>query len=221
MKIKLQIERFNPEADEKPGFQNFTVDADKQSTILEALLQIYENQDSTLAFRYGCRYKYCGLCSVRADGKAVLACLTRVKNGMKLQPLNHLPVIRDLAVDRRYLYELLRKQEIYVKPKPKKEFETLKLDEAYRVLSSCTECLCCLSSCSNYSYKDEGFAGPYLFVKLARLQLDPRNEVDRKQQAKRLGLDRCLSCSSFKRKRCVPCPAGISIYKHALLKLVG
>ena len=39
-------------------------------------------------------------------------------------------------------------------------------------------------------------AGPYLLVKLAQLQLDPRDTADRREQARDLGLDQCADCRS-------------------------
>ncbi len=86
-KIEIKILRYDPDNGKRKKFVTYSIEKNKNSTILEGLLQIYEKNDSTLAFSYGCRVKNCGLCAVNVDGKPRYACVTRIKAGMKISPL--------------------------------------------------------------------------------------------------------------------------------------
>lgn len=179
------------------------------STVLEVLQAIEENDDDTLAVRYGCRYKQCGLCAVSVNGNPRMACMTKVKENMVIKPLDKLPVHQDLVVERRFITEKIREDKLIptrlngeISPITSKEFD---------ILSKCTECQSCLSACPEYSYeKMNKFAGPLFFVKLAQLQNHPQNEENYHAKAKEMGMESCEDC-----KGC-PCPYGIPIKKLAI-----
>jgi len=95
----VEVFRFNPECDKKPEFQQYKVPYDKQKTVLDVLEYIYENLDRTLAFREACRSGYCGICTIKVNGKACLACATYMSKKMKIEPISEQKVIRDLVVD--------------------------------------------------------------------------------------------------------------------------
>lgn len=92
----------------------FRLPGDEKMTVLQALQQIYEEQDPTLAFEYSCRYGRCGLCAVEVNGKPRLACTTFLQEGeTTIGPLSNLPVLRDLVIDRRPLENLIAAKQIY------------------------------------------------------------------------------------------------------------
>jgi fumarate reductase iron-sulfur subunit len=95
----VQVFRFNPQHDGKPVFQEFKVPYDEKKTVLDALRYIYENIDSSLAFRESCQSGVCGLCGLCVNGTACLACATYMTQKMKIEPLRGRTVIRDLVVD--------------------------------------------------------------------------------------------------------------------------
>ncbi|SPD74108.1 conserved hypothetical protein [uncultured Desulfobacterium sp.] len=99
--ISIKILRYNPENCDIGHYESYRIEANTNSTILEGLLQVYERYDSTLAFSYGCRVKNCGLCAVNVDGRPHYACVTRIRDGMRISPLKNLPVIKDLIFERR------------------------------------------------------------------------------------------------------------------------
>jgi succinate dehydrogenase/fumarate reductase-like Fe-S protein len=76
--IKISIRRYDPETDGEPRWADYAVPGSERTTVLEALMHIYEHVDSTLAFRFGCRFNKCGLCAVEVDGKPRMACFTDV-----------------------------------------------------------------------------------------------------------------------------------------------
>src|SRR3972149_6037424 len=110
--------RYDPTRDGEPRPQRFVVPTEKGATVQQALMHIYEELDSTLAFRCGCRYRYCGLCALEVDGKPGLACLTPLRDGQVLKPLRHLPVLRDLVVDRSWVFDTMRSLQLYIPDVP-------------------------------------------------------------------------------------------------------
>ena len=210
---RVNISRFNPDTDTTPRLQEYNITGEERKSVLQALIHIYEEIDPTLAFRFGCRFNRCGLCSMQIDGKPRLACLTEVGEGMVLEPLSHLPVLRDLVIDRSLFYDCLKSLQLYIPFDDNATVpQTILEPKEHKSLISCFECLACLAGCPYYDYRDKSFGGPYLFVKLAILHSDPRDNVDRVAQARALGVERCRQCD----KCHLYCPMGISIYKDAI-----
>ena len=100
--ITLTIVRTNPEMGMKPKKVKYTIPYADKMRVMDALNYIRENIDSSLAFRWSCRYyAKCGTCAVMINGKPGLTCLEPARDGMTVAPLDNFPVIRDLVVDRR------------------------------------------------------------------------------------------------------------------------
>ncbi len=102
-RVRLKIQRYNPQVDETPHYEAFSVPVqDEKMNLLQALEVIYQTQDESLAFRrYSCGIQYCNSCLMRVNGKPSHACLTIVNPGEEYEvaPLNGKRVIRDLIVD--------------------------------------------------------------------------------------------------------------------------
>lgn len=99
--ITVIIVRRNPETKMKPTKVSYVVPYGDRMRVLDALNFIRENYDSTLAFRFSCRfYAKCGTCAAMVDGKPVLTCYEPAHDQMLIEPLANLPVIRDLVVER-------------------------------------------------------------------------------------------------------------------------
>ncbi|MBI5166502.1 MAG: hypothetical protein HY998_02000 [candidate division NC10 bacterium] len=217
-RAKIRISRFNPDIDKTPYWQEYQVPWEKGDTVLGALIYIYEELDPTLAFRFGCRYKKCGLCAVEVEGRPRLACLAGLKKEMEVSPLRNLPIARDLAIDRGFFYHRLAELKLYIPEQESMKWPAvIKEGIQHKRLIGCVECLSCLSACPHYDYRDTTFGGPYLFVKLAQLHFDSRDKIDRRFQARTLGIERCKGCRYW--GRCVPCTSGIPIFKDAIRPL--
>lgn len=213
MNITVSIQRSN--SSEAPQWVDYRVPAGERTTVLEALMHIYEHIDPTLAFRFGCRFNKCGLCAVEVNGRPRMGCFTEVREGMKIAPLARMPVARDLVVDRAGFFEALRELQLYIPPQESlSEPQTLIEPETHRALLHCVECLACNSTCPNYEF-GKSLGGPYVFVKLAQLHLDPRNTLDRRSQARALGIADCAECG-----KCY-CIHGINIHRDAIGTLLG
>ncbi len=216
MNLQVSVQRYNPETNGKPEWQEYSVPATDRMSVLEALMYIYENLDPTLAFRFGCRFNKCGLCAVEVDGRPRMGCFTEIKNGARIGPLKHMPIVRDLVIDRTAYFNALRELQLFIPEQEQpQEPQVLVEPDARKRLLHCVECLACNATCSNYDFKKNPLVGPYVFVKLAQLHLDPRNTIDRRKQAEDLGVRNCFTC-----KGC-SCIHGINLKKDVLGTLVG
>jgi succinate dehydrogenase/fumarate reductase iron-sulfur protein len=216
MSIKISIRRYDPGTDHEPRWVEYKVPGGERATVLETLAHIYEHVDSTLAFRFGCRFNKCGLCAVEVDGQPRIACFTDIEDGMKIAPLSGMPIVRDLVIDRGAFFEGLRKLELYIPEQSGADApQVLQQSEIHKKLLGCVECLACNASCPEYDFERNPVAAPYVFAKLAQLQLDPRNVIDRRRQARELGLEKCRECC---RCRCIH---GIHIQRDVFGVLSG
>jgi len=211
----LLIERFEPKVDLKPYLAEYVVKVSPGGTVLEAISYVRERLDTTLAIRATCRFKNCGLCAVTIDDNPKISCLTRFKSGLKVGPLKKLPVIKDLVVDRRFLIALFRTHQLYVMGNGDIKVTDSDLSEKWRSLIKCRDCLCCLAACPKRQGINSDFIGPYIFLKLALLHFDPRDNQDRKKQAQSLGIENCKDCGQCR------CPYGILIFKNAVIPLLS
>ena len=213
--VTISVERYDPECRDGPVLKAYQVPTEEGATVMGALLYIYENYDSSLAFRYGCRNESCGLCAMDIDGKPGLACTTPLKEGMVVRPLQKLPVARDLVVDRQWIMPFLKQFDLFVPERNTRVWpERLTVPAEHVRLTACTECLSCLADCPSYEPGLADRGGPYHFVKLAQLYWDPRNQIDRQAQAAQLDIARCAACHSCW------CPVGVPIYRMAVAPLM-
>ena len=100
--VTAKVFRFNPETDLYPTYKTYTVPCTERMQVLQALKEIYEKQDRTLAFRaFSCGHKMCRNCMMMVNGAAKFSCMTIVKPGdsFTLEPLAGYPIIRDLVID--------------------------------------------------------------------------------------------------------------------------
>lgn len=199
----IRISRFNPETDPGPALREYRLPrTEEKKTVLEALLAIYEEVDSTLLFQFGCRYELCGKCAVKVNGRPALACKTPLEDLSILEPLDGFPVIRDLAVDRTGILGELRRQEIALSPR--EGMGTAIQPPGYFRLLRCNECLSCLSVCPVFLQgRPEG--GALFNVRAAELHRDVRDGKERTEQMRSSFLcTTCQACTAF-------CAAGIAM----------
>jgi succinate dehydrogenase/fumarate reductase iron-sulfur protein len=99
--IKVDIVRNNPDTGMKPVKVSYEIPWQERMRVLDVLNYVRDNIDSTLAFRFSCRYyAKCGICSAMVNGKPVLTCYEPARDGMVIAPLETFPVVRDLVIDR-------------------------------------------------------------------------------------------------------------------------
>lgn len=182
MEYTFRILRYDPLKNDFPRFQEFHYETQEKKLLLEALMDIRNDQDATLAFRYSCREAVCGSCAMVINGKFDLACRIDVASlGSSLiiiEPLPNLEVEKDLVVNMEPFWEALRRIEPFIQPGeriPEKEhrIEDKKMDKILQFIN-CIMCGCCYSACPVAS-RDEQYLGPAALAKLYRLVRDPRD----------------------------------------------
>jgi len=206
--ITLQVSRFDPAVDAEPHFEEYAVRVNEGARVLHALHAVRDGHDPTLTYRYCCGSGQCGSCAVRVNGTPVLACMEEARDGMTVEPLD-LPVLKDLTVDMGPVIAKIAR----ICPAPGAELPTKEEIEAIKPLRDCIECLSCVSACPALQVTE--FAGPTVLRQEMRLALDPRDSVDRIDDAIEKGLFYCTTC-----RRCLEvCPKEINIPGKAIEKL--
>ena len=185
---EFQVYRWNPDDGRNPRLDTYFVDmSDCGPWVLVGVVWINNTLDSTLTFRRSCREGVCGSCSMNIAGQNTLACTKSmsedVPNGepLRVLPLPHQPVVKDLVPDLTNFYAQLALIEPWlqtVSPTPQKEWrqsheDRAKLDGLYE----CILCACCSTSCPSYWWNSERFLGPAALIQAARWVNDSRDEA--------------------------------------------
>ncbi len=182
MKYTFRILRYDPQQDENPRFQDFLYETEEEKSILEALMDIRNEQDCTLSFRYSCREAICGSCGLVINGNFDLACragLGPLKSSLiHIEPLPNLEIEKDLVVNMDPFWEALYSVEPYLHtdgelPEKEHRIEDKEMDKILQYIN-CILCGCCYSACPVAS-RDERYLGPAALAKLYRLVRDPRD----------------------------------------------
>ncbi len=109
---QFKIYRWNPDEGKNPVIDTYTIDLDQCGTmVLDALIKIKNEIDTTLTFRRSCREGICGSCAMNIDGTNTLACLKpieEVRGAVRIYPLPHMPVVKDLVPDLTHIYAQYR-----------------------------------------------------------------------------------------------------------------
>jgi succinate dehydrogenase / fumarate reductase, iron-sulfur subunit len=182
---EFQIYRFNPEDGRNPRIDSFLVDRKEFGPmVLDALIHIKNRIDPTLTFRRSCREGVCGSCAMNIDGTNGLACTTSiddVSGVVRVYPLPHLPVIKDLVPDLTVFYAQHASIQPWLKtdsPTPQTEWRQSHADRAQLDgLYECILCACCSTSCPSYWWNSERYLGPAALLQARRWLIDSRDEA--------------------------------------------
>ena len=191
--MQVSIYRYNPDVEQDPSMQDYTVDLPEGRDLMVLdLLELVKQQDSTVSYRRSCREGVCGSDGVNMNGTNGLACITPVSEIAKggklvLRPLPGLPVMRDLVVDMTQFYKQYEKIQPYVinnDPPPAQERlqtpeERAELDGLYE----CILCACCTTSCPSFWWNPEKFIGPAGLLQAYRFLADSRDTATEERLA--------------------------------------
>ena len=182
---EYHIYRWSPDDGQNPRMDTYQVNtADCGPMILDGLIWIKNHVDPTLTFRRSCREGVCGSCAMNIDGTNTLACTKAIddeKAPVKIYPLPHQPVVKDLVPDLTNFYAQYASIEPWLKtvsPAPEKEWlqsheDRVKLDGMYE----CILCACCSTSCPSYWWNSERYLGPAALLQANRWVQDSRDET--------------------------------------------
>jgi succinate dehydrogenase / fumarate reductase iron-sulfur subunit len=182
---RFKIYRWDPEGEGNPSLDTFEIDrAECGPMILDALIKIKNEVDATLTFRRSCREGICGSCAMNIDGVNTLACtkfIDEVKGDVRIYPLPHLPVIKDLVPDLSQVFAQYASIEPWLKSEtPPPEGERLQSPEERERLDGlweCILCFCCTTSCPSYWWNGERYLGPAVLLQAHRWLSDSRDEA--------------------------------------------
>ncbi|GBU09044.1 succinate dehydrogenase iron-sulfur subunit [Gammaproteobacteria bacterium] len=181
----FRIYRWDPDTGENPRYDRYEVDLDSCGPmILDALLKIKNEIDPTLTLRRSCREGICGSCAMNIDGTNTLACTKAIEDvdagEIKINPLPHMPVIKDLVPDLTHFYAQHASVQPWLKadtPNPPRERLQSKADRAkLDGLYECILCACCSTSCPSYWWNSERYLGPAVLLQAYRFIADSRDD---------------------------------------------
>ncbi len=183
---RLRIYRWNPDDGERPRLDTFSVDLDRCGpTVLDALIWIKNEIDSTLTFRRSCREGVCGSCGMNIDGANHLACTTFIESipgDVRIYPLNAMHVIKDLVVDQTAVFAQYRliKPWLQAETPPPPDRERLQSQaERARIDGywECILCFCCTGACPSWWWNGERYLGPAVLLNAYRWIAESRDEA--------------------------------------------
>ena len=186
-KLSLKIHRYDPDT-QRSWIQDYRLEAGRILRFVDLFRKINDEQDPTLAWPSSCEHGQCGSCSVKINGKPLLACELLVENAVEvfkttefeIEPLNVAPVVRDLVVDTTKAYERVDQVQPYI-------IDPVELDaqgrsnsispnelDRYVEATRCINCFCCSAACIS-SHKS--FLGPNAMLATIVRVMDPREQA--------------------------------------------
>ena len=223
--VRIKVFRYDPEVEGKkdPRFDTFEVPFTKGMTVLDSLIYARDHFDSSLTFRHSCRQAICGSDALFVNGKQRLGCKTQMVDlewPVRIEPLPHAEVVKDLVVDMEHFYDQMESVEPYFQTDelPSGELEEQKQTrenrEKVKMSTRCIWCSACMSSC-NIAAGDNEYLGPAAINKAYRFAMDKREGEEMKEHRLNIieqehGVWRCqtqFSCTEV-------CPKDIPLTEH-------
>lgn len=227
--IRLDIRRYDPDSS-RSWVQTYTLQAGRIMRFVDLLRRINADFDPSLTWGSSCEHGQCGTCSMKINGKPLLACELLVENAVdyfgtttfSLKPLDIAPVLRDLVVDIEKAYDRIDRVKPFIidpQPSPADQEHTINPSrlEHYVSATRCINCFCCASACIS---SHRNFLGPNAMLAAIVRAMDPRE----RQKTERLkclysaeGVYRCHSsraCSFV-------CPKEIDVAHFIALAKAG
>ena len=217
--LQVSLYRYNPETDEAPFMQDFSVETGgKDLMVLDVLELIKAEHDGSVTYRRSCREGVCGSDGLNMNGKNGLACITPLSETVKgdklvIRPLPGLPVIRDLVVDMSLFYAQYEKVQPYLQnPAPAPAIERLQSPEERAQLDGLYECIlcaCCSTSCPSFWWNPDRFVGPAGLLQAYRFLADSRDTATEDRLSKLDDPFSVFRCHGI--QNCVNvCPKGLN-----------
>ena len=203
MEYNVKVRRYDPSTDGQSHMQSYTLDIEEDASVLDALMRIREEQDSTLAFRGACRSGFCGDCTMRISRRNRIACCTSMSQALRddeitVEPIRLINVAKDMMFDMgAMVYDKYRAVEPWIEPaEPLPQREHVVHNEVIqdlRKVMSCTMCWLCDEGCTTMVV-DRKFLGPAALTKAYRVVADPRDSRTEERLQKLSGADGVWDC---------------------------
>ncbi len=183
---RFRVYRWNPDDEANPHVDTYELDmAECGPMVLDALIKIKNEIDPTLTFRRSCREGICGSCAMNIDGTNTLACTKAcgdVDGDVKIYPLPHMPVVKDLVPDLTHFYAQYASIKPWIQtqtPAPPDRERLQSPEDQARINqpSACILCACCSTSCPSYWWNGDRYLGPAVLLQAYRWIVDSRDEA--------------------------------------------
>ena len=182
---EFKVYRWDPDDESNPRLDSYEIDMDKCGPmVLDALIKIKNEIDSTLTFRRSCREGVCGSCSMNINGTNTLACTKYIEEGFHAEaiyPLPHMEVVKDLVVDLSKAYAQYSSIEPWMKNETpiamdKERLQSIEERAELDGKWECILCFCCTTSCPSYWWNEDKYLGPAVLLQANRWISDSRDE---------------------------------------------
>jgi succinate dehydrogenase / fumarate reductase iron-sulfur subunit len=221
VKLTVMIQRGE---DTETKFETYTTEADPSAVMLDVVQAIQAKDAPSLALRWNCKAGKCGSCSAEINGMPKLLCMTRINDldvsePIIVTPLKSFPLVRDLVTDVSWAIEINKRIKPYAHPENEPELNLMQEEvERVKEFRKCIECYLCNNVC--HVIRDHGrmdaFAGPRFMLRLANLEMHPRDTGDRIPEIKNefgVGFCNITKCCTE------VCPEEIPITDEAIIPL--
>jgi succinate dehydrogenase / fumarate reductase, iron-sulfur subunit len=182
MQVTLRIQRYNPDTDKKPHWEEYRVEVEPTDRLLDALHQVKWEQDGTLAFRRSCAHGVCGSDAMTINQANRLACKVLMKDlgaRVSVEPLRGFPIIKDLVVDMEPFFEKYRWVRPYFinyePPPPVERYQSPEDRSRFDDTTKCILCGACTGSCPSF-WANPAYVGPAAIVQAHRFIFDSRDQ---------------------------------------------
>src|SRR5210317_1001633 len=182
----FHVYRWDPYKGENPRIDSYEIDLDDCGPmVLDAVLKIKNEIDPTLTFRRSCREGICGSCAMNIDGTNTLACtkpIAEIRGDVKINPLPHLPVVKDIVPDLSHFYAQYATIKPWIRtqsttPPDRERLQSKQDREKLDGLYECILCACCSTSCPSYWWNGDRYLGPAILLQAYRWLADSRDEA--------------------------------------------
>jgi len=184
---RFEIYRWEPDSGENPRIDSYEIDMDQCGPmILDAILKIKNEIDSSLSFRRSCREGVCGSCAMNINGRNTLACTKAISDyegTIKLFPLPHMSVVKDLVADMSHFFEQYESIQPWLTndtgaPETSERLQSRDERAMLDGLYECVLCACCSTSCPSYWWNSDRYLGPAILLQAYRWLADSRDNAD-------------------------------------------
>ena len=210
MRVQFKVFRFNPDSDQKPHYDVFSVEAQPNDRLLDCLNRIRWTQDSTLAFRMSCAHGICGSDGLTINGSPALACQKLVKDfdyskEILIEPLKFFPVVKDLIVNMEPFFSRLHFKNPHLTinnlisddPKAIERLQSISERALFDDAIKCILCACCVAICPVNLSENPNFIGPAALLRAQRYIFDSRTQDSNERMLLLDKKDGIWSCKSY------------------------
>ena len=216
MQVQFEIQRFNPESDQKPYLKTYEIELEETDRVLDGLNEIRWRVDGTFTFRRSCEHGICGSDAMRINGVNRLACKTLIQDvgtNIRVEPLIGFPLVKDLVINQDRFFAHYRSVLPYLinddPPPPRERLQSTEQRERFDDTTKCILCAACTTSCPS-AWADEDFVGPASLVQAHRFIFDSRDRGAAARLARLSGREGAWGCRTI--FNCTnACPRGIEV----------